>query len=119
RQHGGRRLAARGARSEGRGLRGRQRRLRRRRPRHRTAGAQPRTPGRRRHPLHPAASFALADLQGGHPVTTSIRPASPLSSTQGVWLVAERELSTKLRSKAYLISTAILLLLALAGVIWA
>ena len=52
-------------------------------------------------------------------MTTSIRPASPLSSTQGVWLVAERELSTKLRSKAYLISTAILLLLALAGVIWA
>ncbi|MGO3234302.1 MAG: ABC transporter permease, partial [Microbacterium sp.] len=38
---------------------------------------------------------------------------------QGIWLVAERELSTKLRSKAYLISTAVLLLLALAGVIWA
>ncbi|MGY1550462.1 ABC transporter permease [Microbacterium sp. A588] len=42
-----------------------------------------------------------------------------LSAGQGVWLVAERELSTKLRSKAYLISTAILLLIALAGVIWA
>ncbi|WP_300267236.1 ABC transporter permease [Microbacterium sp.] len=42
-----------------------------------------------------------------------------ISTAQGVWLVAERELSTKLRSKAYLISTAILLLLALAGVIWA
>lgn len=47
--------------------------------------------------------------------------ASPtaVSTAQGVWLVAERELSTKLRSKAYLISTGILLLIALAGVIWA
>lgn len=42
-----------------------------------------------------------------------------LSPTQGVWLVAERELSTKLRSKAFLISTGILLIIALAGVIWA
>ncbi|WP_426187382.1 ABC transporter permease [Microbacterium sp. TWP3-1-2b2] len=42
-----------------------------------------------------------------------------VSTGQGVWLVAERELSTKLRSKAYLVSTAILLLIALAGVIWA
>jgi len=47
--------------------------------------------------------------------------ASPaaVSSAQGIWLVAERELSTKLRSKAYLISTGILLLIVLAGVIWA
>ncbi|MCE7482883.1 ABC transporter permease [Microbacterium profundi] len=44
---------------------------------------------------------------------------STVSTGQGVWLVAERELSTKLRSKAYLISTGILLLIALAGVIWA
>lgn len=42
-----------------------------------------------------------------------------ISTAQGVWLVAERELTTKLRSKAYLISTAILLLIALGGVIWA
>lgn len=42
-----------------------------------------------------------------------------VSTGQGVWLVAERELSTKLRSKAYLISTGVLLLIALAGVIWA
>ncbi|MGV2982319.1 ABC transporter permease [Microbacterium sp. AGC85] len=42
-----------------------------------------------------------------------------VSTGQGVWLVAERELSTRLRSKAYLISTGILLLIALAGVIWA
>ena len=47
------------------------------------------------------------------PVPTAV------STGQGVWLVAERELSTKLRSKAYLISTAILLLIALGGVIWA
>ncbi len=42
-----------------------------------------------------------------------------VSTGQGIWLVAEREISTKLRSKAYLISTAILLLIALGGVIWA
>ncbi|MGO2683861.1 MAG: ABC transporter permease [Microbacterium sp.] len=42
-----------------------------------------------------------------------------VSTGQGIWLVAEREISTKLRSKAYLFSTAILLLIALAGVIWA
>lgn len=50
--------------------------------------------------------------------TTSTAP-SAVSTGQGIWLVAERELSTKLRSKAYLISTAILLLIALGGVIWA
>lgn len=44
-------------------------------------------------------------------------PARP-STAQSVWLVAEREMSTKLRSKAYLISTAILLLVALAGIVW-
>lgn len=48
----------------------------------------------------------------------STSTASPLSTPQGVWLVAERELSTRLRSKAYLISTGVLLLIALAGVIW-
>ncbi len=50
-------------------------------------------------------------------MNASTRPT--LSATQGVWLVAERELSTRLRSKAFLISTGILLLVALAGVIWA
>lgn len=52
-------------------------------------------------------------------MTTSTQATTALSPAQGVWLVAERELSTKLRSKAYLISTGILLLMALAGVIWA
>ncbi|KRB36852.1 ABC transporter permease [Microbacterium sp. Root180] len=41
-----------------------------------------------------------------------------LSTPQGVWLVAEREIGSKLRSKAFVISTAILLLGALAIVIW-
>ena len=41
-----------------------------------------------------------------------------LSPAQGIWLVAERELSTRLRSKSFLISTGILLLVALVGVIW-
>jgi len=52
-------------------------------------------------------------------VTTSTTASTALSPAQGVWLVAERELSTRLRSKAYLISTGILLVMALAGVIWA
>ena len=41
-----------------------------------------------------------------------------LSTPQAVWLVAERELASKLRSKAYIISTVILLVIALAGVLW-
>ncbi|MFE7845686.1 ABC transporter permease [Microbacterium sp. NPDC057407] len=40
------------------------------------------------------------------------------STAQSVWLVAEREIGSKLRSKAFVISTAILLLGALALVIW-
>ncbi len=45
-------------------------------------------------------------------------PASGLSSAQAIWLVAEREISSKLRSRAFVISTAILLLLAMAAVVW-
>lgn len=37
---------------------------------------------------------------------------------QATWLVAEREISTKLRSKAFLISTGVLLLLVLGGVLF-
>ena len=37
---------------------------------------------------------------------------------QGVWLVAEREIGSKLRSKAFIISTAILFVIALAGVLF-
>ena len=50
---------------------------------------------------------------------TSRAPRPSLSPGQGAWLVAERELTTRLRSKAFLISTAILLVIALAGIIWA
>ncbi|GGH44138.1 ABC transporter permease [Microbacterium album] len=50
---------------------------------------------------------------------TASRPAPPtLSTAQGVWLVAEREIGGKLRSRSFLISTAILLVLALGGVLW-
>ena len=45
------------------------------------------------------------------------RPAAP-SEAAGVWLVAEREIGSKLRSKAFLISTAILFVLALAGLVF-
>jgi ABC-2 type transport system permease protein len=44
--------------------------------------------------------------------------ASSLSSGQAIWLVAEREIGSKLRSKAFVISTAILFLGALVLVIW-
>ncbi len=44
-------------------------------------------------------------------------PAAP-STAQSVWLVAEREIGSKLRSKAFVISTIILTLVALAAVIW-
>ncbi len=40
------------------------------------------------------------------------------SFAQSTWLVAEREVGSKLRSKAYLISTGILFVLALVGVLW-
>ncbi len=40
------------------------------------------------------------------------------STAQSVWLVAEREIGSKLRSKAFVISTAILFLLALVAIVW-
>lgn len=43
---------------------------------------------------------------------------SPVRSSNGIWLVAEREIGSKLRSKAFLISTGILLVLALAGILF-
>jgi ABC-2 type transport system permease protein len=46
------------------------------------------------------------------------RASSGLGSGQAIWLVAEREIASKLRSKAFVISTAILFLGALALVIW-
>lgn len=51
--------------------------------------------------------------------THSSRATSrPVSGAQGAWLVAEREITTKLRSKAFLISTGILLLLVLGSVLF-
>lgn len=44
--------------------------------------------------------------------------AASIGTPQAVWLVAEREIASKLRSKAFVISTAILLLGALALVVW-
>ncbi|MET0297404.1 MAG: ABC transporter permease, partial [Microbacterium sp.] len=49
-------------------------------------------------------------------MSTSIQPPTFAQST---WLVAEREIGSKLRSKSFLISFGILFALALAGVIWA
>ncbi len=49
-------------------------------------------------------------------------PANTRRSTPGelqsVWLVAEREIGSKLRSKSFIISSAFLLIIALAAVIW-
>jgi len=50
--------------------------------------------------------------------TITPAPSTGLSTAQGVWLVAEREIGSKLRSKAFVISTAILFIGALALVIW-
>lgn len=52
--------------------------------------------------------------------TTTKRPTShrELSAPQAVWLVAEREITTRLRSKAFLISTGVLLFIVLAGVLF-
>jgi len=43
---------------------------------------------------------------------------TPVRETSAVWLVAEREIGSKLRSKAFMISTGILLLIALVGVLF-
>ena len=45
-------------------------------------------------------------------------PTSAPRGFQSVWLVAEREVGSKLRSRAFVISTVITLLIALAAVIW-
>ncbi|WP_353113006.1 ABC transporter permease [Microbacterium sp.] len=51
------------------------------------------------------------------PTPPVVAAPSATSPAAGVWLVAEREISSKLRSKAFMISTGILLLIALAGVL--
>lgn len=48
---------------------------------------------------------------------SAVSVAAP-SAAQSTWLVAEREIGSKLRSKAFVISTAILLIGALAIVLW-
>jgi ABC-2 type transport system permease protein len=50
-------------------------------------------------------------------VSTTTAPAGP-TVAQSIWLVAEREVASKLRSKAFVISTLIMLAIALGGVIW-
>lgn len=49
-------------------------------------------------------------------MSTTVRPKA--STALSVWLVAQREMNTKLRSKAFIISTVLLLLIALGGVLW-
>lgn len=44
--------------------------------------------------------------------------ARHLSAPQGAWIVAEREITTRLRSKAFLISTGLILLFVLGGVLF-
>jgi ABC-2 type transport system permease protein len=53
---------------------------------------------------------------GSNTVQNNIRPSAP-STFQATWLVAEREITMRLRSKAFLISTGILLLLVLASIV--
>ena len=49
-------------------------------------------------------------------MSTASTPAP--TTPQSVWLVAEREIASKIRSKAFLISTIILFLGALVLVVW-
>ncbi len=54
-------------------------------------------------------------------MTTQLSPkvsAAQMSAPKAVWLVAEREITTRLRSKAFLISTGVLLFLTLAAVVF-
>ncbi|GAA3662417.1 ABC transporter permease [Microbacterium marinilacus] len=46
------------------------------------------------------------------------RTPTELSSAQATWLVAEREIGSKLRSKSFVISSVILVLIALGSVLW-
>ncbi|WP_341952084.1 ABC transporter permease [Salinibacterium sp. TMP30] len=63
------------------------------------------------------ARIPCPDLPRGHLInTTTARRHSP-SFAQSVSLVAEREITARLRSKSFLITTGILLLLVLGGVI--
>ena len=47
----------------------------------------------------------------------NVRDQRPMSGVQGAWIVAEREIMVRLRSKAFLISTGVLLFLVLASVL--
>ncbi|WP_053383311.1 ABC transporter permease [Leucobacter celer] len=51
-------------------------------------------------------------------ITRRSAGAQPMSGPQGAWLVAEREITTKLRSKAFVVSSGVLLLFVLAGVLF-
>jgi len=57
------------------------------------------------------------DTDSPAPTLQSGAPSAP-TTAQSIWLVAEREIGSKLRSKAFVISTAILFLGALALVVW-
>lgn len=48
---------------------------------------------------------------------TQQRPAAP-SAWQGIWLVTEREIGSKMRSKVFVISTIILFAIALVAIVW-
>ncbi len=50
--------------------------------------------------------------------TRTVQSTRSVGPAQAAWLVAEREISTKLRSKSFLISTAVLLLFVLGGVVF-
>ncbi len=59
-------------------------------------------------------------MQTTGPAPSTLHSTAPSAPTtaQSIWLVAEREIGSKLRSKAFVISTAILFIGALALVVW-
>jgi ABC-2 type transport system permease protein len=54
-------------------------------------------------------------VTGSTQIGTAAR--APISTARSAWLVAEREITTRLRSKSFMISTAILLLLVLGSIV--
>src|SRR5690606_8607375 len=76
------------------------------------ARAPPRRRRRIRDHVRAPAPLARADLQGGRPMN-----AQPLSLPQATYLVAEREVTTRVRSKAFVISTLILLIGIVVGIV--
>ena len=75
-------------------------------------------PSRREMSRASRRSIRLSPRSSGRSSSEHAHTPQAPSTAQSVWLVAEREIGSKIRSKAFLISTIILFLGALALVVW-